>query len=182
VPLTGVVSRKTHGGAGIFDINLPLTGTRGVECRGTGSSNNYTLVFSFANNLTSVGGATVTGHNPATGTGSTCGSSMGPGLNQYTVQLCGVSTGQYITVTLNNVLDATGNNANVVGPQMGVLVGDTNKDGFANSADISQTKAQSGQAVGSSNFREDANFDGFLNSADISVVKSKSGTALPSTP
>jgi hypothetical protein len=62
---------------------------------------------------------------------------------------------------------------------MGVLVGDTNGDGFVNSADISQTKSQSGDPVTGANFREDVNADGFLNSADISVVKSESGTALP---
>ena len=62
---------------------------------------------------------------------------------------------------------------------MGVLFGDTTGDGFVNSADISQTKSQSGNAVTSSNFREDINTDGFINSADISFVKSKSGTALP---
>jgi hypothetical protein len=60
-----------------------------------------------------------------------------------------------------------------------VLVGDTNGDGFVNSADISQTKSQSGQAVSASNFREDVTMDGNLNSADISLVKSKSGTGLP---
>jgi hypothetical protein len=62
---------------------------------------------------------------------------------------------------------------------MGVLIADTNADGFVNSADIGQTKAQSGNAVGLSNFREDANADGFINSADIGLVKSKSGTDLP---
>jgi hypothetical protein len=62
---------------------------------------------------------------------------------------------------------------------MGVLIGDTTGDGFVNSADISQAKSQSGNAVTSANFREDVNTDGFLNSADISLVKSKSGTALP---
>jgi hypothetical protein len=62
---------------------------------------------------------------------------------------------------------------------MGVLVGDTTADKFVNSADISQTKSQSGQPVGGSNFREDLNTDGFINSGDISLVKSKSGTALP---
>jgi hypothetical protein len=62
---------------------------------------------------------------------------------------------------------------------MGVLLADTTGDGFVNSADISQTKSQSGQSVGSFNFREDVNTDGFLNSADISLVKSESGTALP---
>ena len=47
------------------------------------------------------------------------------------------------------------------------------------SADIAQTKSQSGKAVANSNFREDLNVDGFLDSADIAFVKSKSGTALP---
>jgi hypothetical protein len=46
-------------------------------------------------------------------------------------------------------------------------VGDTNADGFVNSADIGQTKSQSGNTVSSSNFREDLNADGFINSADI---------------
>jgi len=79
-------------------------------------------------------------------------------------------------------VDAAGNNGNVVSPQLGILIGDTNADGFVNSADISQTKSQSGQLVGLSNFREDVNVDRFFNSADISLVKSKSGTALPTTP
>jgi hypothetical protein len=54
-PLTSVVSRMTQGVAA-FDINLPLTGTPAVECRiGVGGvSGNYSLVFSFVNNLTSV--------------------------------------------------------------------------------------------------------------------------------
>jgi hypothetical protein len=59
-----------------------------------------------------------------------------------------------------------------------VILGDTNADHAVNSADISQTKSQSGQPVGASNFREDLNVDGSINSADISLVKSKSGTAL----
>src|SRR5947199_286670 len=31
--LTLAVSRKTHGGAGVFDVNLPLSGLAGIECR-----------------------------------------------------------------------------------------------------------------------------------------------------
>ncbi len=62
---------------------------------------------------------------------------------------------------------------------MGVLIGDTTSDGFVNSADIAQTKSQSGTAVTNSNFREDVTVDGNLNSGDIALVKSKSGTALP---
>ena len=32
-PLLSAVSRMVHGGAGTFDINLPATGTPGIECR-----------------------------------------------------------------------------------------------------------------------------------------------------
>ena len=59
-PPAQVVSRMTHGSAGTFDINLPSTGARGIECRSGGPNGNYQLIFSFGNNLTSVAGATVT--------------------------------------------------------------------------------------------------------------------------
>jgi hypothetical protein len=62
---------------------------------------------------------------------------------------------------------------------MGALLGDTNADASANSADVGQTKAQSGNILSGSNFREDVNVDGLLNSADVGLVKSRSGTALP---
>jgi hypothetical protein len=191
--LVSVVSRMTHGSITtppFFDITLPLpvgTMPRGIECRSSSSlgAGNYTLVFTFSNNLTSVGTATVTGHDPSTGTGMVSSTAIGPNAshnlaaNQCAVNLTNVSNAQYITVTLNSVVDTAGNNVNVVSPQFGVLIGDTSGDGFVNSADISQTKSQSGQSVDSSTFREDVNTDGFLNSTDISLVKSKSGTALP---
>ena len=49
--LSKAVSRKTHGPAGALDIDLPLTGAPGVECRSSGG--NHTLVFTFSNNLVS---------------------------------------------------------------------------------------------------------------------------------
>jgi hypothetical protein len=178
---TSVVSRKVHGTAGTFDINLPLIGTRGVEDRGTGSTNDYTLVFTFPNNLTSVAGATVSAHDPASGTGTVCGTS-GPSGNQYTVQLCGVSTAQYITVTLTNVVDTAGNSGNVVGPQMGVLVGDVTANGVVSNTDVSSVKTQVAAPVTASNFRNDVNFNGVISNTDVSVTKAQVGTTLPSTP
>ncbi|MBA3544161.1 MAG: hypothetical protein H0T83_06955 [Chthoniobacterales bacterium] len=94
-----------------------------------------------------------------------------------TVNVAGVTSGQYITLTLLGVND--GVNTNDVAVRMGVLVGDTTGDGSVNSTDIGQTKSKSGQAVDSTNFRNDVNTDANLNSADIGLVKSKSGTALP---
>src|SRR5207253_11082713 len=70
----------------------------------------YTTLF----RSTSVTDASVSAHNPTSGTGMVSDSSIGPNPNQYTVNLKNVSTGQYITVTLNIVTDRAGNNSNVV--------------------------------------------------------------------
>src|SRR5437016_13181894 len=43
--LTLAVSRMTHGSSGVFNVNLPLSGVTGVECR---SGSIYTVVFTFA--------------------------------------------------------------------------------------------------------------------------------------
>ena len=95
------------------------------------------------------------------------------------VNLTGVSNAQNITVTLTNVIDVAGNTSSSVSATMGVLQGDTNADGFVDSADISQTKSESGHTVTLSNFREDLTLDDFIDSADISFVKAMSGTSLP---
>ncbi len=58
--LTSVVSRMTHGSiTSPFDINLPLSGTPGVECRSSAvlGSGNYSVVFSFMNEVTNCGTA-----------------------------------------------------------------------------------------------------------------------------
>ena len=175
--LVGAASRKIHGSTP-RDLNLPLTGARGVECRSGGANGDYTMIFTFAVPLTSVGGRSVTA-----GVGSVSSSVIDSGnAHQYIVNLTGVTNVQYITVTLTSVIDAAGNTSSAVSATMGVLLGDTNADGFVNSADISQTKAESGNGVTTLNFREDVNEDDFINSADISFVKSMSGTALPSPP
>jgi hypothetical protein len=183
VQLVSVVSRKTHGSISpSFDITLPLTGTRGVECRGSGSTNDYTLVFTFTNNLTSVASATVTGHDPATGTGTVSSNAIGPNPNQYTVNLTGVSTGQYVTVTLNSVLDVTGASGNVLSPQMGVLVGDVNASGVVTSGDTNLCKAQALKPVTSSNFRNDINASGAITTGDVNIIKQHALNQLPSPP
>lgn len=163
--LTGAVSRKVHGSAGTFDINLPATGTVGIECR---NGPNYQVVFTFAGPVT-FSSATVT----APGGGSVASSSASG--NTITVNLQGITNLQTVIVNLFGVSGASSGNLSV---PMGVLIGDTTADRSVNSADIGQTKSRSGQVVGASNFRSDVTIDGSLNSADIGLVKSKSGTAL----
>lgn len=172
--LTGItaVSRKNHGGTD-YDIDLPLTGTPGIECRSGGANGDYRVVVKFANPISSMGTPTVSG---SAGVQSTSISND----TDVIVNLTGVTNAQTIIVTLHDLHNGA-INGDVLVP-MSVLVGDTNADGFVDSADISQTKSQSGNAVGSSNFHEDTNTDGFIDSADISFVKSKSGTALASQP
>jgi hypothetical protein len=97
------------------------------------------------------------------------------------VNLTGVANTQYITITLSSIIDVAGNGSSTVSATVGVLRGDTNADGFVDSADISQTKSESGNAVTPANFREDLNLDGFIDSGDISFVKAMSGTSLPPT-
>jgi hypothetical protein len=165
------VSRKTHGSAGDFDVDLPVTGTAGVECRTGGPNGNHTVIISFANAV-SVGSASV-----GSSDGQAMVSSFSVNGPLVTVNLTTVTNAQTITISLNNVSDGT-NIGNVSLP-VGILAGDTTGNRAVNSSDISQTQSQSGQPVTSSNFREDVTVNGAINSSDISFVQSKSGTALP---
>ncbi len=168
--LTGAVSRKTHVGVGPFDLNLPLSGTPGVECRSSGG--NHTLVFTFTNDVVS-GNVSVTA-----GTGSISGSPILSG-HTMTVNVMGATDPQNLTVKLSNVTDSFAQILPDKEVTMSVLIGDTSADGSVNSGDIGQTKSQSGSVVTTANFREDVNIDGTINSGDTGLVKSKSGTGLP---
>ena len=163
-------SRKVHGGAGTFDIPLPLSGSVGVECRSGGATNDYQMIIDFPTTVT-VESASVT-----SGAGSVS-SFSGSGTSQITVNLTGVTNVQTITVTLHNVNN--GNSTGDVPVSMGVLVGDVNGNAVVNASDVSLTKSQVGQAVSGSNFREDVNANGTISATDVALVKSDVGTALP---
>jgi hypothetical protein len=163
-------SRKVHGAAGTFDIPLPLTGNVGVECRSGGATNDYQMIIDFPTTVT-VQSASVT-----SGTGMVS-SFSGSGTSQITVNLTGVTDAQRITMTLHNVNECT--TTGDVPVSMGVLVGDVNGNGLVNSSDVSLTKSKVGQAVDSTNFREDVTANGTISSTDVALVKSEVGTALP---
>ena len=164
------VSRKTHGGSGTFDINLPLTGLPGIECRTPAAGGNHQVVVTFATPV-SIGGVSVMSiDGQAGGTLSVNGSVV-------TVSLSAVANAQTIGITLTNVNN--GSNSGDVFVPMGVLLGDTSGNGSVNASDVSLTKLKSGQPVGASNCREDVTVSGSINASDVSSVKLKSGTALP---
>ena len=172
--LVSAASRLTHGGAGTFDVDLPLTGSPGVECRSNGS-NNFTIVLHLNNTLVA-GSASVTAHNPS-GAG-TVGSVSFSGSDML-VNLTGVTDKQILTLTSSNLSDVNGTNLASVAVNIGFLIGDTNQSKTVNSSDVSQTKSQSGATVTASNFREDVTADGAISATDVSTVKLKSGNGLP---
>jgi uncharacterized delta-60 repeat protein len=165
-----IVSRKSHGGAGTFDVALPLAGNAGIECRSGGTGNDYQIIFTFPNAVT------FTNATLSSGTGSVINSS-GNGTTTATVNLTGVTNAQKILVTLQGASDGT-NAGNIIVP-MTVLIGDTVGNGNVNASDVTQTGSRVGQTTNASNFRSDVNANGSINASDVSLVKSRVGTPLP---
>src|SRR3984893_13507428 len=170
--LVSAVSRKTHGAAGTYDVDL-MPPSSGIECRSGGANGDYQIVVTFAAPVTLSSASAV----PASGgTASVSGPPSISG-NQVTINLTNVSNAQRFNINLLGVNDGT--TTRDISVPMAVLIGDTNADAFTDAIDTSQTKSQSGNAVTATNFREDVNVDGFIDAVDAALVKSKSGTALP---
>ena len=172
VPLEvlSAVSRRTHVGSGTFDIDLPRTGLAGIECRSGGVGGNYQVVVTFDTTVT-VGGVSVVSINGQAGATQTVNDSV------VTVNLSAVANVQTIGITLTNV--SNGVAAGDIFVPMGVLVGDTNGNGFVNAGDALQTRSRAGQSADATNFRSDVNADGSINSGDTAAVRSRAGTTLP---
>ena len=169
---TSVVSRKVHGSAGTFDIDLPLSGTPGVECRSGGETGTYQIVVNFGSPVVFDGAMIKEGIGSVSGT-------SGSGTSSVSINLIGVASAQRITVALLGASHGSSKSDFTV--PMDVLVADTNGNGVVNASDVAQTKAQSGTAVTTTNFREDVTADGSINASDVALVKSFSGTALTQT-
>src|SRR6267378_3366739 len=174
VHLNAVASRMTHGSAGTFDVDLPLAGRPGIECRSGGANGDYTIVFIFANTLTSVQRASVT-----SGTGVVKNSGIGNDAHQYIINLTGVTNAQYVTATLANVIDSQGNGSASVAATMGVLLGDVNASSRVDSTDVFQLRQQSLQNANSSNFRMDIDESCRIDSTDLFITRQQTLTGLP---
>ncbi|CAN5637004.1 hypothetical protein BH20VER1_BH20VER1_02800 [soil metagenome] len=173
--LTAAASRKTHGSGGsTFDLNLPLTGTPGVECRSAGAGGAHTIVFTFNNALTS-GSAVVTD-----GAGSVAGTPVISGKTMA-VELIGVTNAQRLSVSLQSVTDVASQVLPDTTVTVGFLLGDANNSGNVNASDISQVKSLSGVPATTGNFRNDINASGAINATDVSLVKALSGSSLPTS-
>jgi hypothetical protein len=164
------VSRKSHGTGGDFDLELRLSGEPAVESRN--SAGQHTVLVTFTNPLMS-GNAAI-----GSGTGTVNG---GPTFanNTMTVHLSGDAGLQTLTLLLRNVTDSFSHVMPETSVRMTTLVGDTNGNRTVNAGDSAQTKAASGVALDSSNFRADVNRSGSVTASDVGEAKAAAANTVP---
>ena len=167
--LTSAASRRTQGGQ-TFDINLPLSGTSGVEPR---SGANEFIIFTFSNNLTAVDSTT-----------SSCGTVVSTTIDSsdahnVIVQSNGACNQQDVILTLNGVHGDQGNTLTSAAVTVGVLYGDIDGDRRITRGDQDQIKAHRGQTVDGSNFVNDINCSGVIDANDLLAVRNQRGHRLP---
>jgi photosystem II stability/assembly factor-like uncharacterized protein len=167
--LTAAASRK-----GSFDIDLPLDGTPGIECRSGGKNNSFKIILTFNNPLASV-------DSVAASCGTVDSALVDDSdAHSFRVSLTGVTcNAQDLIVTLNGVHDNQGNTLASASVTIALLLGDINGDGAVDKADSHQVKLDRGQDTNSANFREDMNATGRIDAVDFAIVKSQLGNILP---
>ena len=94
-----------------------------------------------------------------------------------TVNLTGVTSQQWITLTLYEVND--GSYTNDVAIRAGVLLADVNASSNVDSADVTLAQRQNNKPVTSSNFRMDVNASGNIDSADVTLTQRQNQKRLP---
>ena len=163
--LLSAASRLTHGGAGTFDIAMPLTGTSGVENR---ASSTYNAVFTFDKAVTS-GEVLAVGGTATVGAISFSGSTM-------TAQLTGVTSAEIVTLRVQNINGDGQQHGDV---PFGFLTADVNASRIVDIPDRQQISADKGDPVNASNFRDDMNLSGIVDQPDLQSVKTNKGHSIP---
>ena len=127
--LLSAASSKKQGNAGTFDIDLPLSGTPGVECRQGALGTATSIVFRFSDTVDSVDG-----------TSTSCGRVISTTANGSTVTVLlnniqASCDGSDVTVTLTGVNGDSGTLASAA-VTFGQLAGDVNGDGRVDGTDL----------------------------------------------
>ncbi len=173
VPVFSIVSRKTHGASGVFNLSLPTTGATGIECRAPGPGMSHQLILTFPQPVTVGGLSLVSSDSQASGNYTVDGQVV-------TLNLSAVANAQRLGITLNNV--TMGAIQGSVPISLGLLLGDSTRNGIVASSDISLAKSLSGQPVSGANFASDVTANGgSINSSDITIVKAQAGRQLPAS-
>jgi hypothetical protein len=163
--LLSAASRLTHGGAGTFDIAMPLIGTSGVEDRASGT---YNAVFTFDGSVTS-GQVTVVSGTATVGTILFTGNTM-------TAQLTGVTSAEVVTLRVQNINGDGQLHGDV---PFGFLTADVNANRIVDRPDQQQLQADRGQPITAANFRDDINLSGTIDRPDLQSVQTNRGHSIP---
>ena len=140
--LVSAASRLTHSAAGVFEIDIPLTGDSGVECR---DAQTYQAIFTFDTAVTS-GVASVVGGTATGGTPTFSG-------NEMIVPLSGVANAQIVILRLENISGDDQLHGDV---SFGFLIGgDADSNRTVDNTDIKALEAAYAHPVDGSNFRAD---------------------------
>ena len=176
-PITAV-SRKTHAGAGTFDIDLYRG--KGIECRrGQGVNfKDHQIVITFGSALP----ISVSSVNVSPGPGKTADIVGTPAINgnQLTVNLTNVANAQTLFINLIGLSDGkdTGN----ISIPASFLLADVNQSKSVDSGDVLLLQRHNGQALppsGAADFKRDLNLNGFVDSGDVSLGQKNNPTLLP---
>jgi hypothetical protein len=163
--LVSAASRVTQGGAGSFDINMPLTGPSGIEDR---IVSNYTAVFTFDIPVTS-GTVTVTSGTATVGAITFSGNEMRANLSR-------VADVQNVVLHTENI---NGDGLPHGDVRFGFLAGDVDGNRVVASPDWQSVSNHEG-GVTAANFRNDINANGTIsNNPDGKLVKDRKGHSLP---
>jgi PKD repeat protein len=175
-PVTGVVSRRMHGTISTpFDIDLPLGGTAGEECRLPGPGGTYQLIYTFQRNITQHGTATL-----VKGTANIDSVVSGPAANEVTVNLSGVTDRQHLVLRLDGAQDTEGTILNNLPARMDVLVGDVNGSGRTDNGDAIAIRNLAGAVPNNTaTSRADVNCSGRVDNGDATAVHNNAGAVIP---
>ena len=163
--LISAASVLTHGTAGSFAVNMPLTGTSGVEDR---IATTYNAAFTFDAPVTS-GQVTVLSGTATVGAITFSGNTM-------TAQLTGVTAAEVVTLHTQNINGDGQAHGDV---PFGFLVGDADANRVVAKSDQTLVKGQRNQPVTSANFREDINADGKIKKPDVTLLRRNKGHTIP---
>ncbi|NLX12479.1 MAG: hypothetical protein GXY44_02350 [Phycisphaerales bacterium] len=164
--LLSAVSRKIHGQAGVFDLDLPLSGTPAIEPR-VGGPTEIILTFSKAVQATD-------GQLDDTEIALSVGTLVDAAMDgaEMRLVLADIPTPSLLTITISGITDLIDN------PLSGdteltvkVHTGNVNGDSAVNILDLSAVKSQLFAPVTFSNFTCDVLVDGTINIQDLSKVK-----------
>jgi hypothetical protein len=167
--LASAASRKTHGGAGTFNLSLSVVTTNPTTEPRQGPA--QTIVFTF-NKPISTATATVTEGTATAAVPTVSG-------NDVIVALTAVTNQQYVTVAVSNVASVDGGTGGTGSVRVGFLTGDVSQNRVVTLADLGLVNAQLAQTVAAANYLKDVNASGTLTLADKGITNANLAKALP---